>query len=113
MIDLDGVLDNYYTYTEEIPELRIGAMEFVKNLSNNYELVLFTTRDSKQATEWLQNNGIYKYFKDVTNIKLPAYICVDDRALKFDGDYNKTLDEIENLMFIGKNKFLLITGLLQ
>ena len=95
MIDLDGVLDNYTVYTDEIPSIRSGAIEFVKKLSYNYELVLFTTRDLKQVVEWLQSNKIDKYFKNVTNVKNPAYIYLDDRALKFNGDYKKTFEEIE------------------
>jgi len=95
MIDLDGVLDNYTVYTDEIPSIRSGAREFVKKLSDNYELVLFTTRNSKQAVEWLQSNKIDNYFTGVTNVKSPAYIYIDDRALNFSGDYDKTLDEIE------------------
>ena len=96
MIDLDGVLDNYTRYSDEIPEIRIGAKDFVKTLSKDYELVLFTTRNSKQALVWLQKNKIDKYFSNVTNVKIPAYIYLDDRAIKFNGDYNKTLDEINN-----------------
>ena len=96
MIDLYGVLDNYTTYTKEIPSIKDGAKDFVKELSKNYELVLFTTRSSKQATEWLKSNGIDKYFKDVTKVKSPAFIYIDDRALKFNGDYNITLKDIEN-----------------
>ena len=49
MIDLDGVLDNYSTYTDEIPEIRKGAKDFVKKLSKNYELILFTTREPMKA----------------------------------------------------------------
>ena len=95
MIDLDGVLDNYTKYTDEIPEIRKGAKDFVKKLSKDYELILFTTRPSKQAVEWLQNNKIDKYFTNVTSVKYPAYIYIDDRAIKFEGNYNKTLEEIE------------------
>ena len=96
MIDLDGVLDNYTSYTPEIPPIKKGAKEFVKNLSENYELILFTTRNSKLATQWLIENNIDSYFKDVTNIKLPAYIYIDDRSIQFLGDYDKTLEDIEN-----------------
>ena len=97
MIDLDGVLNNYTKYIEGyIPDIKPGAKEFVKKLSKKYELILFTTRNPLQAIKWLQENKIYKYFKSVTDIKTPAYIYIDDRALKFDGDFNKTLDEIEN-----------------
>lgn len=95
MIDLDGVLNNYIAYTDEIPSIRVGAKEFIKYLSDNFELILFTTRDLKQAVEWLQLNNIDKYFKNVTNVKIPAYIYIDDRALKFNGDYERTIDEIE------------------
>ncbi len=96
MVDLDGVLDNYIFYTDEIPSIRTGAKDFIKKLSDNYELILFTTRSPKQATQWLQQNKIDSYFKDVTNVKIPAYIYIDDRAIKFNGDYNKTIKEIEN-----------------
>ena len=98
MIDLDGVLDNYTYYTDEIPEIKTGAKEFLEKLykSNKYEMILFTTRPLKQATIWLQNNKIDKYFKDVTNVKIPAYIYLDDRSIKFEGDYDKTFSEIEN-----------------
>ena len=90
MIDLDGVLDNYDGNFDKnnIPEIKPGAKEFIIKLSSNYELILFTTRSSKQATLWLQENKIDKYFKDVTNVKIPAYIYIDDRALKFIGRIN-------------------------
>ena len=104
MIDLDGVLDNYTVYTEEIPEIRKGAKDFVKKLSKDYELILFTTRPSKQAVIWLQKNKIDKYFKDVTNVKTPAYIYLDDRAVQFEGDYDKTLDEINKFKAYWKTK---------
>lgn len=95
-IDLDGVLDNYTKYTDEIPSVRKGAREFIVKLSKDYDLILFTTRSSKLATEWLINNEIDKYFKDVTNVKIPAHIYIDDRAINFNGDYDKTLEKIKN-----------------
>jgi len=98
MIDLDGVLDNYSTYDKDsIPEIKTGAVDFIERLdkTGKYELVLFTTRSPKLATEWLIKNKIDKYFKDVTNVKYPAYIYLDDRAIQFRGDYKTTFDEIE------------------
>ena len=103
MMDLDGVLDNYSTYTDEISEIRKGAKDFVKKLSKNYELILFTTREPMKAVKWLENNKIDKYFKDVTNVKSPAYIYLDDRSIKFNGDYNKTYSEIKNFNVYWKN----------
>lgn len=65
------------------------------NSDGQYDLILFTTRSPKLATEWLMQNNINKYFKDVTNVKYPAHIYLDDRAIKFDGDYDCTLKEIK------------------
>ncbi len=98
MIDLDGVLNNYTKYEENfIPEIREGAAEFLENLCRleKYELVLFTSRNSKLCEKWLKENKINQYFKEITNIKKPASIYIDDRALKFNGDFKLTLDEIE------------------
>lgn len=98
MIDLDGVLDNYSTYDKNnIPEIKQGAKDFIKKLdkTGKYELVLFTTRSPKLATEWLMQNKIDKYFKDVTNVKYPAYIYLDDRAVQFKGSYETAFEEIE------------------
>ena len=104
MIDLDGVLNNYFVYTNEIPNIRRGAKQFIKKLSKNYELVLFTTRDGQKAAEWLKLNQIDNFFKNVTNIKMPAHIYIDDRALKFSGNYTKTLNEIENFSVYWKKE---------
>jgi len=95
-IDLDGVLDNYTKYTDYIPPIRKGAKEFIIKLSKDYDLVLFTTRSPMLATKWLISNKIDKYFTDVTNNKIPAYIYIDDRAINFSGNYDETLREIGN-----------------
>ena len=106
MIDLDGVLNNYTKYDENsIPEIKKGAKEFLEKLykSEKYELVLFTTRNTLQAVKWLEENKIDKFFSNVTNTKGPAVIYIDDRALKFDGNYDKTLEEIDNFRVYWKN----------
>ena len=65
--------------------------------------MLFTTRNTLQAVKWLQTNDIDKYFSNVTNVKGPAVIYIDDRALKFEGDYNKTLTQISDFKVYWKN----------
>ena len=102
-IDLDGVLDNYTKYIDDIPPIRKGAKDFIIKLSKDYDLVLFTTRNSKLATKWLIDNKIDKYFSDVTNNKIPAYIYIDDRAINFKGNYDETLKEIERFKVYWKN----------
>lgn len=97
MIDLDGVLNMYNGKYDEnkLPEIRKGAKEFVQKLNEDYDLVLFTTRNNLEASRWLIKNKMDEYFKDVTSIKTPAYIYLDDRAIGFNGDYEKVLAQIE------------------
>lgn len=71
LIDLDGVL-------------------------NKYNLVLFTTRNLLTSAKWLMKNKIDKYFYDLTNVKIPCVLQIDDRAICFKGDFDNLLNEIEN-----------------
>lgn len=106
LIDLDGVLNEYgkEKFSENhIPRIRIGAYEFLETLSQSAQLYLFTSRNLILATKWLINNNLDKFFMDVTNIKLPSYLYIDDRTICFKGDYNKTLDEIKNFRVYWKN----------
>ena len=99
LIDLDGVLNEYKKekFDENyIPEAKVRAYEFLERLSQSAQLYLFTSRNLMLATKWLINNNLDKFFKDVTNIKLASYLYIDDRTICFKGDFNKTLDEIEN-----------------
>ena len=43
-----------------------------------------------------------KYFKDITSVKIPAYIYLDDRAIGFDGNYEKTIAESEKFQVYWK-----------
>lgn len=99
LIDLDGVLNTYSgNYKdEEIPEPRKNVDTFLKKLSEKYKIKIFTVRNKKQTLQWLIKYNLDKYICDITNIKEPyASIIIDDRALKFNGDFEKTLLEIEN-----------------
>lgn len=96
LIDLDGVLNEYDGNFDKllIPPLKKGAKEFIKDLSKEFELYLFTSRNLLLSAKWLIENNIDHYFCDITNIKLPSYIFIDDRAIKFEGDYIIALNEI-------------------
>ena len=100
LIDLDGVLNEYgkEKFDENfIPEIKTGAFEFLDKLSKDAELYLFTSRNLLLASKWLIKNKLDSFFKDVTNIKLPSFLYIDDdRTICFKGDYNKTLDEIRD-----------------
>jgi len=107
LIDLDGVLNNYTVFDENtIPEIKQGAKEFIEKLFNlnKYDLILFTTRNKKLAIKWLIDNNLDRYFNDVTDIKLPAYLYIDDRALNFDGDFENMFNKIEDFKVYWKNQ---------
>ena len=99
LIDLDGVLNEYgkEPYDENfIPEIKSGAKEFIEKLSESAELYLFTSRNLMLSAKWLFDNKIDKYFKDITNTKLPSYLYIDDRCVCFRGNFDETLKEIQN-----------------
>jgi len=88
-----------------IPEIKDGAKEFLEELYiMNYKIILFTTRNSELAKDWLVKNNIDKYFSEITNVKKPAMIYLDDRAICFNGDYKKSIENIKNFKPYWKNK---------
>ncbi len=106
LIDLDGVLNEYgkEKFDENfIPEIKIGAKEFIQKVSEFAELYLFTSRNLILATKWLIKYDLDKYFKDVTNVKIPSFLYIDDRTICFRGKYKETLDEIKNFQVYWKN----------
>jgi len=99
LIDLDGVLNEYgkEKFDENyVPEIKNGAREFVEELNKDFDLYLFTSRNMLIASKWLIENKLDKFFKDVTNIKIPAFLHIDDRAVCFQGNYKKTFERIKN-----------------
>lgn len=98
LIDLDGVLNNYTgNYKENhIPDIKNGAKDFIKDLSDSFKIKIFTTRNKILTTKWLNKYGLDKYIEDITNIKEPAWLLIDDRCLKFDGNFNSLNEQIKN-----------------
>lgn len=99
LIDLDGVLNTYEgNYSEiEIAPPREGVKDFLEKVSKDYNIEIFTARDKALTQAWLVQNDLDKYIKNITNHKSPyASIIIDDRALKFNGDFAQTLDDINN-----------------
>ena len=98
LIDLDGVLNTYTGDYDEnyIPPLKDGAYDFIKELSETYKILLFTSRNLLLASEWLINNNLKPFIHNVTNIKEPSFLIIDDRGLNFNGDYNLLKEQIKN-----------------
>lgn len=97
LIDLDGVLNTYTGNFDEsvIPPIKDGALDFMKNLSENFKIKIFTTRNSLIASKWVIDNGLQSYVDNVTNIKEPSFLLIDDRCITFNGNYKELHKQIE------------------
>ena len=98
LIDLDGVLNTYTGHFDEqfIPPVKVGAVEFIKNLSVDYKVKIFTTRNRLLASEWIFCNGLRDFVDDITNVKEPSFLFIDDRCIQFNGNYKDLQNEIKN-----------------
>ena len=98
-IDFDGVLNNYDGYDgDNIGEPRPGAKEFLKTLSKDYNVIIFSARKYTKIIRWLNKYNMQQYVVDVTGYKPKNVVCfIDDRGIRFDGDYGKALQETENV----------------
>lgn len=97
-VDFDGVLNTYVGWAGEgvLYEPADGAWEFLYALASHYRVVIFTTRDADRVWQWLRLHRMADYVADVTNgPKPPAVAYVDDRAVRFEGDYRAVLEQIE------------------
>lgn len=99
LVDLDGVLNQYNGKFDEkeIPKIRNGAKEFLEHFyKQDYNIKIFTTRNKLLTAKWLIENELDNFVSDVTNVKESAYICIDDRCVCFNGDFEKTREQINN-----------------
>lgn len=97
-IDFDGVLNTYTGWkgVDELFEPREGAARFLDLLTDTHRVVIFSTRDSEKIWEWLKKHDMDRFVAWVTNEKIPASAYVDDRAVRFDGDFTKALGEVRD-----------------
>lgn len=98
LIDLDGVLNSYQGEFNQkyIPQILNGAKDFLKELSNKFEIKIFTTRNKLQTAKWLIDNDVADYISDITDKKELAWIYIDDRCIQFDGNFYNLINEINN-----------------
>lgn len=94
-IDFDGVLHRYHGYRGGYIDGPIkGARDAVAALvAKGNEVVIFTTRDKATVEAWLAQ---YKFTAglEVTNIKRPFWLILDDRAMAFDGNWDGVVKKI-------------------
>lgn len=98
LIDLDGVLNMYDgQYNENnIPQIKDGALEFLQEISKEYEIKIFSSRNPEIAAKWITENKLSEYIANITNIKEPCFLLIDDRCINFNGDYVDLIQSIKN-----------------
>ena len=97
-VDFDGVMNEYSGWKgeDELFTPRPGLQEFIVKLFGMYDcLKIHTTRKPELVRAWLEKYGVSKYIADVTNIKPPAVVYIDDRAITFNGDFDATLEQVK------------------
>ena len=99
-VDFDGVIYRNMSYkgTTIINELPIdGAIDALKELSKKHTVVINSARCETEegmeaVQEWLNKHDLpYKLSK----YKPHAAVYVDDRAVCFNGDWDKTLTDVD------------------
>lgn len=95
-VDFDGVLNNYIGYDpDNLFTPRDGVEDFLIELNKEFEIIIYSTRNKSHIIKWLEKYHLDKYVKEVTNNKPPAVAYIDDRAVRFNGDYNECLDNLQ------------------
>ena len=95
-LDFDGVLNTYEGWRGEgdLYAPRPDVQQFLALLDADYWVTIHSTREPERIREWLEEHGLSSYVRDVTSRKPPALAYIDDRAIRFDGDYGATLVEL-------------------
>jgi len=109
LVDLDRTLHQYSEGwsdgTVYDPPIA-GAREAMNELKERgYEIVIFSARTGKSKPDWKEQERmvrewLIKYdipFDMITSEKLPAEFYIDDRAVRFEGNWAATLQVIKQL----------------
>lgn len=114
-VDFDGVIHDYLhgwmdgsiygTFTD-------GAVVALTRLMRRYAVYVHTTRNPRAVANWIEDRSghafecttLFRWQRPefwntqgvllVTRLKLPAVAYVDDRAVKFTGDWDQVLGEV-------------------
>ena len=96
-LDFDGVFNEYKGYDgDNIGRPRPGIKEFLEQLSQEYTIIVCSVRKFPMIIKWLEEHKLRQYVTSVTSFKPPAIAYLDDRGIRFDGDYDKALKDIKS-----------------
>jgi hypothetical protein len=106
-LDFDGVLNNYRGWEgkDHLGEPKEGIKYFLEELSKKFDkIIIETTRDRLAVAVWLKKHGLGKYITNIYDKKPIATVYIDDRAIRFNGDFNESLNELKKFNPYWENK---------
>lgn len=102
-IDFDGVIHSYtspWTQPEDIADPPVaGAAEGMKILQDmGYRIIIFSARARTAGgvlamTEYLEKHGIP--YNEIDSVKPTAQAYLDDRGIRFDGNWEQAVRQIQ------------------
>lgn len=98
-VDLDGVLNLYRGWKgpDHWPDPRPGAKAFLSSLlEEGYAVVIFTTRSLMGTAMWLYTHQFPWEQLEIANVKPPAVAYIDDRAIRFNGNFTAAFHELRH-----------------
>lgn len=105
-IDFDGVIAEYdgWKGEDDWGKPLKGAKEFLEKLNAiGLRWVIFTTRPRDKVADWFKKQKM-PMPEDITNIKIPSPVYIDDRVIKFDGDFSKLIKDMKNFNVYWKSE---------
>ena len=90
-------------------DTKLEYIDAIKNLSKNYNIIIFTAKAKKNrplvngktgiqlVEEWLIKYGLMDYINEITSEKPRAKIYIDDNGYRFE-TWDKTLSDIEEIL---------------
>jgi hypothetical protein len=98
-LDFDGVMNTYdgWMGPEYLFEPRQGLKEFLSKLNEaGFKIVVNSTRTAKSIYGWLDEHSLRGYIDLVTDTKAPAVAYIDDRGIRFNGNFDAVFEELLN-----------------
>lgn len=106
-IDMDGTITIASPNSMgKIAPVRAGTRAFLQTLkSRGYDVVVYTAyKPLGAAKEYLRQQGLMGLISQVTDVKLPAKVYIDDRAVRFGGSWSDALAEIDAFKPLGDSE---------
>jgi len=97
-VDFDGVLAEYTGWKgpDHLGEPRAGVKHFLQSVNDiGMQVIILSTRDPLKIDRWLEIHGLLRLVNRVTQVKPPAFVYLDDRAVCFQGNFSEVLIAIQ------------------